>query len=208
LNLFYHLVSFISLQSSNKSTVSLYFLDDFEFTLSPFTMLPKLMHSHPFSPNYTPSCARQSIRRPPLQTNHLGVIMNESPWNANYTCPAPSSFDQVESPAMFPTINSRQAQESYPSPASSIPSPSRIAQQDALVPHDQSVLNVHEHATADCYSVPFNDSSADESRTLSGRVSRLEQRSQRRRDGFQSPYPRSSSGLSPVCVYPVPFDTI
>lgn len=166
-------------------------------------MLPKLIHNYSqFSPTYTPSCSRQQIRRPHLQTSHLNAIMSDSSWNTSYTCSAASSsFEQVDSTSMFPTINSRQAHESYPSPASSIPSPSRAAQQDTIVPQEQTLPNAQDNQTSDCYSSSYVDSSVDhDNRILSGRLSRLEYRGQRRRDGLQSPYPRTSSALSPVCA--------
>ncbi|KAJ3568117.1 hypothetical protein NP233_g5926 [Leucocoprinus birnbaumii] len=163
-------------------------------------MLPKLIHSYPFPPppyGPPPTCSRQSIRRPHLQTSHLNAIMSESSWNTTYTCAAPSSYEQTTDPSssMFPSISSRP-QESYPSPAS-IPSPSRAVQQDSNVPQDQTITNAQDQQTNDCYS-SYVDSQVDhEGRPLSGRLSRLEYRGQRRRDGMQSPYPRTNSALSP-----------
>lgn len=166
-------------------------------------MLPKLIHSYPFPPNYPPACSRQPIRRPHLQTSQLNAIMSDSSWNTSYTCSASSSFEQVDSSSMFPTINSRQAHDSYPSPASSIPSPSR-AQQDAVSSQEQSLPSAQDHQTSDCYSSSYVDSNVDhDGRILSGRLSRLEYRGQRRRDGMQSPYPRTNSALSPVRTSPL-----
>lgn len=158
------------------------------------------MNSYPFPPTYSP-CSRQPIRRPHLQTSHLNTLMSEASWNTAYTCPPSSSFEQVDSSAMFPTINSRQAQENYPSPASSIPSPSRAAQPESLVPQDQALPTTQDSQSNDCYSSSYVDSAVDhEGRILSGRLSRLEYRGQRRRDNAQSPYPRTSSAMSPVCI--------
>lgn len=154
-------------------------------------------NSYPFPPTYSP-CSRQSIRRPHLQTSHLNTIMSEASWNTAYTCTPSSSFEQVDSSTMFPTINSRQAHENYPSPASSIPSPSRAAQPEPLAPQDQAIPSTQSN---DCYSSSYVDSGVDhEGRILSGRLSRLEYRGQRRRDSAQSPYPRTSSAVSPVCI--------
>ncbi len=167
-------------------------------------MLPKLIHNYSqFSPTYTPPCSRQQIRRPHLQTSHLNAIMSDSSWNTNFTCSASSSFEQVDSTSVFPTINSRQAHESYPSPASSIPSPSRAAQQDTtIVSQEQTLPSTQDNQTNDCYSSSYVDSNVDhDNRILSGRLSRLEYRGQRRRDGMQSPYPRATSALSPVCIF-------
>jgi hypothetical protein len=164
-----------------------------------FSMLPKLVHSYPFPPAYPPSCSRQPIRRPHLQTTHLTAIMSETSWNTNYTCSASSSFEQAPDPSsMFPATTIR-AHESYPSPASSMPSPSRTAQQDSTSSQDQTLSSAHDHQTNDCFSGSYVDPSLDhDGRPHSGRLSRVEYRSQRRRDGLQSPYPRTNSALSPV----------
>lgn len=163
-------------------------------------MLPKIINSYPFSPTY-PSCSRQPIRRPHLQTSHLNAIMSETSWNTNYPCSASSSFEQVDSSSMFPTINSRQAHENYPSPASSIPSPSRAAQQESVASQDQTLSSAQDSQANDCYSSSYVDSNVDhEGRLFSGRLSRLESRGQKRRDSIQSPYPRTSSALSPVSI--------
>jgi hypothetical protein len=178
------------------------FETDLETALTDITsMLPKLIHSYPFSPGFPPSCSRQATRRPQLQTNHLNAIMSDTTWNSNYTCSASSSFEQTDPSSMpFPTINSRQAHENYPSPASSIPSPSRNAQQDSNVSQDHNLSNTQDLQANDCYPSSYVDpANADhDGRPLSGRLSRLEYRGQRRRDGIQSPYPRTSSALSPV----------
>jgi hypothetical protein len=160
------------------------------------------MNSYPFQPpTFDSPCSRQSIRRPHLQTSHLSTIMSEATWNTAYTCTPSSSFEQVDSSTMFPTINSRQAHENYPSPASSIPSPSRAAQPESLAPQDQTLPSTQDSQSNDCYSSSYVDSGVDhEGRILSGRLSRLEYRGQRRRDSAQSPYPRTSSAVSPVCV--------
>jgi len=163
-------------------------------------MLPKLFLSHPFlPPSYPPACSRQSSRRPHLP-GQLNAIMNNSSWNTSYICSA-SSFEPPTDPSSLfspPCIGSRP-QESYPSPAPSMSSPSRTVQQELNNTQDQMLPNTQDQSH-DSYS--YADSHVDyDGRPFSGRLSRLEYRGQRCRDGIQNLYQRGSSAYSPVSIW-------
>ena len=165
-------------------------------------MLPKLTLSYPFSPSsYPQACSRQPTRRPHLQAGQLNAIMSDSSWNTSYTCSA-SPFEPPSDPSsLFPPSGiSSRPQESYPSPASSMSSPSRVAQQELNNTHDQMLSNTQDQSH-DYYSSSYADSHVDhDGRTLPNRLSRPEYKGQRRRDGMQNFYPRNSSAFSPVSI--------
>jgi len=163
-------------------------------------MHPKLFLSHPFSPlSYPSACSRQSSRRPHLH-GQLDAIMSDSSWNTSYICSA-SSFEPLTDPSPLlspPCIGSRP-QESYPSPAPSMSSPSRTVQQDLNSTQDQMLPNTQDQSH-DTYSSSYANVGYD-GRPIPGRLSRPEYRGQRCRDGVQNFYQRGSPAYSPVSIW-------
>jgi len=145
-------------------------------------MLPKFFLSHPFlPPSYPLGCSRQSSRRPHLP-GQLNAIMSDSSWNTSYICSA-SSFEPPTDPSSSfspPCISSRP-QESYPSPAPSMSSPSRAVQQELNNTQDQMLPDTQDQSH-DSYC-SYADSHVDYDGR--GRLSRLEYRGQRCQNFYQ-----------------------
>jgi len=165
-------------------------------------MHPKLFLSHPFLPlSYPPACSRQPSRRPHLP-GQLNANMSDSSWTTSYICSASSLEPPTDPSSLFspPCIGSRP-QESYPSPAPSMSSPSRTVQQDLNSTQDQMLPNTQDQSH-DSYSSSYTDSHVGyDGRPIQGGLSRLECRGQRCRDGIQNFYQRSSSANSPVSIW-------